>query len=94
MYEFNGGALNMLLKKMDFCSALMKVSLPVKQYAEKVQAAGGGAAFLPSYLGYLITGILNGCGIDFSVPRSNSVAGQMSGKSGELRAANIVGGIK
>ena len=60
----------MLLKKKDFCSALMKVSLPVIQYAGKSQAAGGSALFLPSYLG---------CSIS---------------ESGELRAANIVGGIK
>jgi hypothetical protein len=84
----------MLLKKKDFWSALMKVSLPVKQYAGTVQAPGDSALFLPSYLGYLITLILNGCGMEFSVPRPNSAAGQMSGESGELRAANIVGGIK
>jgi hypothetical protein len=82
MYEFNGGALNMLLKKMDFCSAMMKMSLPVKQYAGAVQAAGGSTLFLPSYLGYSIVRI------------PNRVAGQMSGKSGELRTAHIVGGNK
>ena len=49
MYEFNGGALDMLLKKKDFWSALMKVSLPVKQYAEKVRAAGGSTLFFASY---------------------------------------------
>jgi len=84
----------MLLKKKDFWSALMKVSLPVRQYAEMVQAAGGSALFLPSYLGYLITGNLNGYGREFSVFHPNSVTGQMSEKSGELRAANIIGGIK
>ena len=57
MYEFNGGALNMLLKKKDFYSALMKVSLPVKRYVEKVQAAGDSILFLFSYPGCTIAKI-------------------------------------
>ena len=57
MYEFNGGALNMLLKKKDFYSALMKVSLPVGRYAETVQAAGDSTLFSASYHGFTITKI-------------------------------------
>jgi hypothetical protein len=78
MYEFNGGALNMLLDKMDFCSALMKMSLPVKQYAGTVQAAGGGIIFLPSYLEYTIA----------------RIPGRVAGQSGEFRTVSIVGGMK
>ncbi len=57
MYEINGGPLSMLLKKRDFCSALMKMSLPVRQYAERIQATGGSTVFLASCPGCTIAGI-------------------------------------
>ena len=84
----------MLLKKKDFWSALMKESLPVRQYAETVQAAGDSALFLPSFLEYIITGKMNGFRMEYSVPHPSSVVGQMSLESGEVSAAYIVGGIK
>jgi len=41
----------MLLEKKDFCSALMKMSRPVRQYAWTLQAACEGADFLPAFPG-------------------------------------------
>jgi len=93
LYEINGGALNMLLKKKDFWSALMSLSLPVIQYAGMLQAAGGSALFLPACLGYVITKSLKGYGIKFSVPCPNRDLAELREESNELRATCIVGGL-
>lgn len=39
----------MLSKKKDFCSALMKMSLPVRQYTGEVQAVDDGIILPTSY---------------------------------------------
>lgn len=99
------GEMNMLLKKKDFCSAVMELvsakvcrtvaglSLPVIQCGGILQAVGAGALILSAYLGCLIQESLNGGGIEFSAICADRQMVRLSDESGEFRAANIEGGL-